>query len=189
MLLGRTGSPTSLKVDHMRLVGSTLSLVLCTGPIAAQGSSPLRDFKVLSTPRQGIPIGAIWQNFGPDGDGLPESQLRVKNSLSAFTSDRSIQAQANLGIINWLGLSASVAGRTQITYDSVEVVTVADLLRAGLQPGNKVLYEGIRVRSFQVANDLAGAGGLRAAAAKALGDDGSARVSSDGSVRLAGTDL
>lgn len=126
-----------------------LSLIGCSSSMPNNGSVETVEyegFQSLSVPRAEIPIGARWeQGIGPVGHGAHPHELRASPSLSTLTSNSTLDANVRVSIASWLGLSTSQQQTTKLSLSDVEIVSVPDLFVLGIQPGNHVLFEAIRV--------------------------------------------
>lgn len=124
-------------------------LLFIAAPAVAQKKNRIfDDFKIMNAPRSNVPMGAIWTDIGPVGDGVSDDKLSVGESFQDFTSttDQNLKASITGNIQNYLEgtVKAELWSSTEISLESVKIVRVSstDVLRNNI--GNTILYEAIR---------------------------------------------
>lgn len=115
----------------------------------------LEGFTVLSAPREGIPLGALWaEGVGPRGEGVSNEQLITSRSLSAAALNQSCAVRGSLqaAVLQRLNLNASGAAGVirSVQFDSVSIVGIKDPASLGLATGRDYLFEAIKVKGFSI---------------------------------------
>lgn len=109
-------------------------------------------FKLMEVPRNKIPMGAIWSDAGPLGNGVADSELEVSESYSDFNSnaDKTFKEGLNLNILSYLKVNGGYVSSANLNIDlkSIKIVRVAstDVLRKNI--GSSILYEAIKAEKI-----------------------------------------
>lgn len=118
----------------------------------------------MKIPRADVPVGAVWQQgIGPNGAGAPPEALQLSAAPSVMTSNSQFKLGAELSILQWLGLTTSLAGTTKVNITDVQTLTVKDITALRVQPGNQVIYEAVKVGGFSVQTDSSSQAAMKAA--------------------------
>lgn len=151
----------------------SVGLVACSNfqQSATRTAAVLEDYKVLSTPKSDIRIGAVWRpGIGPDGSGLSGEELLVSKSIDSLTADKIFRQRVEASVYQLLGVSGELRRLSSLELENIEVVTVADLSQLKVQPGNQLLYEAVRVGGIKIKTSQVYADDIRSMAMQRLGN-------------------
>lgn len=142
-----------MKVKIVAALPLVLFLAACpTTPlpnIPINSGSVLADYKIMTNPRQNIPVGAPWlQNSGPNGTGAAPENIRVDAGISSmvFSSDQRASLEASLA--RFLSLNASQTDRLDVSYDDLAITRVEDIFQLAVSPDSQILYEGVSAKKM-----------------------------------------
>ncbi|MFB9110042.1 hypothetical protein [Flavobacterium gyeonganense] len=116
---------------------------------------PFEGFKIMSLPRENVPIGALWNlSLGPIGTGVGPEFLQNSKSFSSFNqiTDKNFSDSINLGLQNYMTLNGrySANNKSQFKVEDVSIVTLnsTDVLKNSI--GQYIVYEAIKISKISV---------------------------------------
>jgi hypothetical protein len=116
---------------------------------------PFDGFKIMTLPRENVPIGALWNiSLGPIGNGVSSEFLQNSKSYSNFNqiSDKNFSDAINLGLQNYMNLNGKYSANTksQFKVEDISIVTLnsTDVLKNSI--GQYIVYEAIKINKISV---------------------------------------
>lgn len=161
------------------------------GVTAPSVTDVLSGYKLLSNPRTGIPIGAVWyQGTGPNAEGAASENI-VRDDGAAVLNFTQVQRRVlAANVASFIGLTGVQAKHLIVDLSDLKVVRVKDIFQVGVTPDDSVLYEGISAgrMTFRYRRRLGLDLGSRFAA-KGIPVDAKLTTGNIESVTVDGTDL
>lgn len=122
-------------------------------PASAQSTGLFKEYTALVTPRDDLPIGAVWlPSIGPDGN-WDETNITKTSGANSISLNSSLKRQIGLGLGNLLGLNGGANVIRSVKVDGIEIHRVADISKLKINAGQQVLYEGIKARRIELTVD------------------------------------
>lgn len=157
-------------INYLKTIRKTIYAILLIGNssiclYAQPGTDPFKGFKIMQVPRTGIPIGAIWSNSGPIGNGVGQQDLSVSDSYAAVNSTTGKNFVINLKVtfLTSLGINAGVSSSnsSSIEMDDFKIVRLNSIEVLKQNIGNEILYEGLLAGKISITTDKSNAADLK----------------------------
>jgi hypothetical protein len=145
----------------VRLLSKYHLIILCVISSAGCASSRVADsiagilpagYEAMDLPRSSIPIGARWrQGVGPDGVGVPESELERVESAANISSTSEFAQEVQIAVTGYLGMDSKFTRSASVELSGLTIERLASLDKVSV--GVPVLYEGLKAARITIKYD------------------------------------